>query len=92
MKHSTTHPPTSNTVPAGTTPSASSPAGTGPLVVHRWISRDGVRHSIACTHIEMEDCDHCSLSFAVDVLTAVIDEGLLCPGCCERLREELLAG
>jgi hypothetical protein len=89
-----THPLTSNGAPAGASPAAftlaASPAGAPPITVQRWISRDGVRNSIACVHIDLEPCDWCTRPHAVDVLTAVDQEGLLCPPCCERLREELL--
>lgn len=81
----------SNTDPAGASPSASpKPAGSTHLVVQRWTSRDGVHNSIAVEHIDLEPCDGCNRPHAVTVLTAVLDEGLLCPPCVERLREEAM--
>jgi hypothetical protein len=76
--------------PVGSLPASLVPAGSDPLVVQRWVSRDGVRNSIAVTRIDLEPCDWCTRPHTVDVLAPVDGEGLLCPGCCERLREELL--
>jgi hypothetical protein len=94
--NSTTTPWTSNGAPTGaspTAPPAVNPVGAAPPIAVRWVSRDGVRNSIACTHIDVEPCDLCSRAFAVDLLTPALDGGLpvlACGGCLERLREEAL--
>lgn len=85
---------TTHGAPAGASPTASpavDPAGAPPtLVVNRWISRDGVRNSIACAAIAIEPCDECGTPYTVDTLTPVMGHGLLCPTCWDRLRVELM--
>lgn len=92
MKNSTTTLP-SNGAPAGASPVAltlaTAPAGAPPIVTTRWVGRDGVRNSITCSAIACESCDHCARPYVVTVLTPVMGEGLLCPPCLERVREEL---
>jgi hypothetical protein len=39
---------------------------------------------------EIDHCDRCTKSFSVEVLTPVMDEGLLCPHCVDVVRVEAM--